>query len=217
MVDQTVKHLPAMRETWVQSLGWEDPLEKEMAPHSSILAWKMPWTEEPGRLQSIGSQRVGHDWENSLRFTSIIVNTTQVHIHICWWVNRHNNTFLKKENKIITRKNSVQGLSISIPLQCHLFCVSLTPWKAPLLRHWLQRLEVCWERTYTTPTPSALLLTDQDSLNRHGGGKYSKKERTGEKTFSPSKGYLQLHPPPEDLNTWLSNSTLPIPPQYCHY
>ena len=61
MVDQTVKHLPAMRETWVQSLGWEDPLEKEMAPHSSILAWKMPWTEEPGRLQSIGSQRVGHD------------------------------------------------------------------------------------------------------------------------------------------------------------
>ena len=59
---QTVKPLPAMQETRVQSLGWEDPLEKEMATHSSTLAWKIPWTEEPGRLQSMGSQRVGHDW-----------------------------------------------------------------------------------------------------------------------------------------------------------
>ena len=75
---QTVKRLPAVREfssvqwlsrvqlfavqeTWVQSLGWEDPLEKEMATHSSTLAWKVPWTEEPGRLQSMGSQRVGQD------------------------------------------------------------------------------------------------------------------------------------------------------------
>ena len=57
---QTVKHLPAMQETWVQSLGWEDPLEKEMETHSSTLPWKIPWTEEPGRLQSMGSQRVGH-------------------------------------------------------------------------------------------------------------------------------------------------------------
>ena len=58
---QTVKNLPAMQETWVPSLGGEDPLEKEMATHSSILAWKIPWTEEPGRLQSMGSQRVRHD------------------------------------------------------------------------------------------------------------------------------------------------------------
>ena len=57
---QMVKHLPAMRETQVQSLGWEDPLEKEMAAHSNILAWKIPWMEEPGRLQFMGSQRVGH-------------------------------------------------------------------------------------------------------------------------------------------------------------
>ena len=71
-----VKRLPTMQETWVRSLGREDPLEKEMAPHSSTLAWKIPWTEEPGRLQSMGSipwmeepgrlqsmglQRVGHD------------------------------------------------------------------------------------------------------------------------------------------------------------
>ena len=53
-----------MRETQVQSLAWEDPLEKEMATHSSILAWRMPWTEEPGRLQSLGLQRVGHDWSD---------------------------------------------------------------------------------------------------------------------------------------------------------
>ena len=58
---QTVKHLPTIWETWVQFLGWEDLLEKEMATHSSILAWKIPWTEELGRLQSIGSQRVGHN------------------------------------------------------------------------------------------------------------------------------------------------------------
>ena len=58
---QMVKHLPAMRETRVRSLGWEDLLEKEMATHSSTLAWRIPRTEEPGRLQSMGSQRVGHD------------------------------------------------------------------------------------------------------------------------------------------------------------
>ena len=61
LVAQMVKRLPTMRETRVQSLLWEDPLEKEMAPHSSILAWKIPWMEEPGRLQSMGSQRVGHN------------------------------------------------------------------------------------------------------------------------------------------------------------
>ena len=61
LVALLVKNLPAMWETWVQSLGWEDLLEKGMATHSSILAWRIPWTEEPGRLQSIGSQRVIHD------------------------------------------------------------------------------------------------------------------------------------------------------------
>ena len=61
LVAQTVRHLPTMQETWVQSLGWEDPLEKGTATHSSILAWRIPWTEEPGRLQSMGSQRVKHD------------------------------------------------------------------------------------------------------------------------------------------------------------
>ena len=61
LVAQTVKRLSTMQETWVPSLGREDPLEKEMAIHSSTIAWKIPWTEEPGRLQSMGLQRVGHD------------------------------------------------------------------------------------------------------------------------------------------------------------
>ena len=65
LVAQMVYHLPTMRATWVWSLGREDPLEKEMAIHSSSLAWKIPWTEEHGRLQSTGSQRVGHDWVTS--------------------------------------------------------------------------------------------------------------------------------------------------------
>ena len=65
LVAQSVKHLPAVQETWVRSLGWEGPLENEMATYSSTLAWKIPWTEEPGRLQSMGSQRVGHDWATS--------------------------------------------------------------------------------------------------------------------------------------------------------
>ena len=61
LVAQRLKHLPPMQETRVRSLGQEDPLEREMATHSSILAWRIPWTEEPGGLQSTGSQRVGHD------------------------------------------------------------------------------------------------------------------------------------------------------------
>ena len=60
-VAQSVKNLPAVQETWVRSLGWEDPLEKEMATHSIILAWRIPWTEDPGSLESMGSQRVGQD------------------------------------------------------------------------------------------------------------------------------------------------------------
>ena len=63
---QTVKHLPTKWETRVQSLDWEDPLEKEMATHSSSLVWRIPWTEEPGRLQSMGSQRVGNVWATLL-------------------------------------------------------------------------------------------------------------------------------------------------------
>ena len=70
LVAQRLKHLPTMRETWVRSLGWEDPLEKEMATHSSILAWRIPWMEEPGGIQSTESQSVRHDWATSLHMKS---------------------------------------------------------------------------------------------------------------------------------------------------
>ena len=66
---QKVKDLAVMRETWVWFLGQEDPLEKGMATHSSTLAWRIPWREQPGRLQPMGSLRVGHDWATSLHFT----------------------------------------------------------------------------------------------------------------------------------------------------
>ena len=66
LVAQMLKNLPAMQETWVWSLGWEDPLEKGMATHSNILAWRIPWAEEPGGLQSMELQRVRHDWLTKL-------------------------------------------------------------------------------------------------------------------------------------------------------
>ena len=71
-----LEHLPGMQETWVRPLGWEDPLEKEVATHSSTLAWRIPWREEPGGLQSMGLQRVGHDF-TSLHFIVLL---------ICCWV-----------------------------------------------------------------------------------------------------------------------------------
>ena len=73
LVAQMVKHLPAMRDTQVRSLGQEDPLEKEMTTHSSTLAWKIPWMEEAGRRQSMESQRVGHDWATSLFWVVFVI------------------------------------------------------------------------------------------------------------------------------------------------
>ena len=79
-VAQLIKNLPAMQETQIWSLGWEDPLEKDMATHSSSLAWRIPWTEEPGRLQSMGLQRVGHDWVTSLH---VIGTITFIKLKLC--------------------------------------------------------------------------------------------------------------------------------------
>ena len=76
-----VKNLPAMWETQVQSLGWGDPLEKGMPTHSSILAWRIPWTEEPGRLQSMGLQRVRHDWVTN---TPLYLNGLNMHRKLQW-------------------------------------------------------------------------------------------------------------------------------------
>ena len=87
LVAQTVKRLSAMQDTQVGSLGWEDPLEKEMAAHSSILAWKIPWTVEPGKLPSVGSQRVGQDWATSLTLSLS-------------WQLHHNKTGMKKKKEM---------------------------------------------------------------------------------------------------------------------
>ena len=80
-VAQLVKNLPAMQETWVRSLGRKDPLEKEMATHSSTLAWRILWTEELGKLQSRGSQRVGNEWEINFHFTFIYYRKKILHVH----------------------------------------------------------------------------------------------------------------------------------------
>ena len=91
LMAQRLKRLPAMRETWVWSLDREDPLEKEMATHSSILAWRIPWIEEPGGLQSMGSQRVGHNWTTSLSLSLSHCsglydeNVSQPHLHTSMW------------------------------------------------------------------------------------------------------------------------------------
>ena len=84
LVAQMVKRLPTVRETWVWFLGQEDPLKKEMATHSSSLAWKIPWTEEPGRLQSMGSQRVRHDLTTS---SKLLLKKGRVR---CLWASGHN-------------------------------------------------------------------------------------------------------------------------------
>ena len=90
LVAQMVKNPPAMRETWAQSLGWEDPLEESMATHSSILAWRIPWTEEPDGLQSMESQRVRHSWVTKHTLLLIIYNNNfmyniQYYIHYTFY------------------------------------------------------------------------------------------------------------------------------------
>ena len=85
-----VKNLPARQETWIQSLGWEDSLEKGMATHFSTLAWRIPWTEEPGGLQSMGSHRVGYDWATDIEYTCIKTDISSslegnTYISHCWF------------------------------------------------------------------------------------------------------------------------------------
>ena len=91
LVAQRLKHRPAMQETWVLSLGQEDPLEKEMATHSSILAWRIPWTEGPGGLQSMGSQRVRHDWATNTKLKPFCQNITNQFLTMCKCNKSHKN------------------------------------------------------------------------------------------------------------------------------
>ena len=99
LVALTVKHLPTMRETQVQSLGWEDLLEKEMATHSTTLALKIPWTEEPGRLQSTGLQRLGHK-RNSGEGSGVYLD----HVSVQTW-SRERDSLLSISKKIRQRGN----------------------------------------------------------------------------------------------------------------
>ena len=106
---QTIKRLPTTRETWVQSLGREDLLEKEMAIHSSILAWKMPWTEKPGKIQSTGSQRVRRDWATSLFFIHAHAHThTQTHTKFLDWKNQYCENDHITQSKLLIQWNPYQ-------------------------------------------------------------------------------------------------------------
>ena len=104
---QRLKRLPPMREIRAQSLGQEDPLEKDMVTHSSILAWRIPWTEKLGRLQSMGSQRVGHNWETSLIKTAIPIWNIPQHWKRPFQVlNPHSNFFFLSYMGNINRSSS---------------------------------------------------------------------------------------------------------------
>ena len=136
-----VKHLPAMRETWVQSLGWEDPLEKVMATHSSILAWKIPWMEEPGRLQSMGLQRVRHDWATSLLLWERLLLPN----------NLVSNSFTLGPK--VGRRTVVQGkFLLSLPIIKLIFVVvPIVCWNQPLGRLKFCKFSLIWISAQVTP------------------------------------------------------------------
>ena len=145
LVAQTVKRLPAMQETWVRSLGREHLLEEEMATYSSTLAWKIPWTEEPGRLQSMGLQRVGHDWATSLfgggGGEQLISSISQFKLrcdHSTDWANATNSMhlffvfstrifYLLRLKLLLDRDSHIRAL---LPLCFALLC-SFPPYKPP--------------------------------------------------------------------------------------
>ena len=130
-----VKHLPAMKEIWVRSLGWEDPVEKEMATHFSIPAWKMPWTVEPFRLQSMGSQRVIHDWATSLTY-----KTNKNSISLTGWLQWWN------ERIIVTLSNDKASINLSSFLHFSFFSLAkmiqlLKCWK-DFFKGWFHGTEI---------------------------------------------------------------------------
>ena len=127
-----VKRRPAMQETWVRSLGREDPLGKEMATHSSTLAWKIPWTEEPGRLQSMGSQRLGQDWVTELNWSyssedwkSRIKVTTRLvsgkTFLVCRWLSSGSSHDLGSVHILRSRETKREGTLVSLLLIRTLF------------------------------------------------------------------------------------------------
>ena len=152
---QTVKRLFTVWETRVRALGREDPLEKEMATHSSTIAWKIPWTEEPGRLQSMGSQRVGHDWATSLCFKRAFLSPICFQAHsqptntICNVVCLNLWTFTTW--RFICRRLAVYqlnypgdfGNNISPYCLSHFSCITYA-WKVPDCQHAKAPHRVTW-------------------------------------------------------------------------
>ena len=117
--------LPAVWETWIRSLGWEDALEKEMVTHSSILAWIIPWTEEPGRIQSMGSQEIGQDWATSFHFTSLhFISLHFTSLHFIW------------EYLVVTGASPVTRMLKNLP-QCRRPGFDPQVKKIPWRREWL--------------------------------------------------------------------------------
>ena len=121
LVAQMVKCLPAMPETLVQSLGWEDPMEKEMATDSSIFVWKIPWTEEPGRLQSMGSQRAGHDWATSLSLSAC--HCVNMCVCVCVRVCVSVCVCLSSFHLMATINNAVMNTGVHISFQISVFII----------------------------------------------------------------------------------------------
>ena len=123
---QSVKNLPAMQETWVWSLGWEDPLEKEMATHSGILAWRIPWTEKPGGLRSMGLKRAGHDWglECKSRKSRDTCSNRQVWP---WWKKWSN----AKANTVLLRKRTGHSKCSLPTTQETTVYMDITRWSIP--------------------------------------------------------------------------------------
>ena len=114
LVAQTIKNLPAMQEMWVQSLDREDPLKKGIATLSSILAWRIAWTEEPGRLQSMGSQRVRHNWATKTSTSMDILHF--VYPFINWWIH-----FPLLEMWILFMNNAAMNVHVQVSVWAHIF------------------------------------------------------------------------------------------------
>ena len=148
-----LKRLPPMWENWVWFLGQEDPLEKEMATHSSILAWRIPWTEEPRRLQSTGSQRVGHDWAtSSLHLYTYVVfeinSGCYIYQNLCFWKLGK----WKLESRIIPHFRKIwfyiyqtydiwnKWLEYTLELRCRVMFLNTDPEE----RFWLIIVEISW-------------------------------------------------------------------------
>ena len=170
LVAQTVKRLPTTWETWVRSLGREDPLEKEMATHSSILAWKIPRMQEPGGLQSMGSQRVGHNWATSPHqkpsvfflcklYITYLLNTYKIFLfnmkHYVWQLKHYTNlsTFLWRLQSALLSltqphdtqsPNRLPGCLFLLHDQESSFCPLLSPSCHIRLPLWLSQLMTEW-------------------------------------------------------------------------